>query len=628
MLSNPAAADAALILILSLAMLISMACEAEKPTAVWGLTGRISGMKTAAPAAQRIKPLSEHRQTADIDLRRMAQWAMNYLTQTPRRELDYEPVFQCHPLQCPPVPEQSDPIVSCDTDARMDWEWYYMRDISGSRRGRDIEAGFHKRIRSYVAPDGRVWSAPGAYREADTNAKYEKKDYVVHTWGGTKILKSLSEDYLRTRNPESKALARRVMLALKKLARWDSSGRCWFDGGMGPMKEDGTPIPNGWNAQPAPIVEPLVTYYLATRDPDGLAFARAYADGMIGNCQPGGIRFQPDGIVTGGFGFGPHSHATMHAVWGVAHLGVVAGEKRYVEFARRIWDWMLSRGTGTGWFPAGPDNCNETCCISDMMSVAALVGRGGHPEYYDALERFLRNYISNLQFIVTPQFEAYYRELNAAAGEEKVAKGLLDLRRFQGGFIGGSGLNDYENRLLGGASGFEMFGCCAPEGMRAVYTAWSSVIDRLSKSVLGPAGVYVNMTLSRDSRWGKVVSFVPSEGRLTVRASVKDAFFLRPPSWAPREQVGAFVGTKAESVRWSGAYVRFDAMPGDELTITYPLISFTQRVGGLWKGCAPDLETTFNWLGNMVTASSPEGGRTSLFTGKPRTLPPPPGSAD
>ena len=73
----------------------------------------------------------------------------------------------------------------------------------------------------------------------------------------------------------------------------------------------------------------------------------------------------------------------------------------------------------------------------------------------------LRNYISNLQFIVTPQFEAYYRRINQAAGEEKIRQGLAELRKFQGGVIGGSGLNDYENELLGGASGFEMFGCCA-----------------------------------------------------------------------------------------------------------------------------------------------------------------------
>src|ERR1035441_8994264 len=209
--------------------------------------------------------------------------------------------------------------------------------------------------------------------------------------------------------------------ALEKIATWDDRGRCWLKCGMGALRADGSTVPNGWNAQPAPLVEPLVTYYLATRDAEGLRFAKAYAEGMIGNCQPDGIRFHSDGSVTGGFSFGPHSHATMHAVWGVAHLGVVTGDPRYTEFARGVWDWMLKRGTGTGWFPAGPDNCNETCCISDMMSIAGLLGQAGHQDYFDCLERYLRNAISNLQFVMTPDFETYYRERNASSPPEAVA---------------------------------------------------------------------------------------------------------------------------------------------------------------------------------------------------------------
>jgi hypothetical protein len=311
----------------------------------------------------------------------------------------------------------------------------------------------------------------------------------------------------------------------------------------------------------------------------------------------------------------------MHAVWGIAHLGVVTGDKKYTEFARKVWDWILTRGTGTGWFPAGPDNCNETCCVSDMMSIASLVAQAGHPEYYDYVERYLRNYISNLQFIVTPEFESCYREINKKEGEERIAKGLVELRKFQGGVIGGSGLNDYENELLGGASGFEMYGCCAPEGMRAIHTAWTNTIDRRPPSPLGPQGVYVNMSFSRPSPRGEVVSFIPESGRLTVRASVEDDFFLRPPHWAPRDQVRAFVGDKAVAVDWSGAYVHLRARKGDEISITYPLIEFDHQVQGLWKNTAPDLRVSFHWLGNMVTRCDPPARKTALFLGKPRVLP-------
>jgi hypothetical protein len=376
-------------------------------------------------------------------------------------------------------------------------------------------------------------------------------------------------------------------------------------------------VPNGWNAQPAPLVEPLVTYWLATGDREGLEFAKAYSEGIIHNLQPNGIRFQPDGQFNG------HSHATMHALWGIAHLGVITHNKSYLEFTKRAWEWMLTRGTGTGWFPAGPDNCNETCCLSDMMSIAALLGEAGHSEDYDCLERFMRNHISTQQFILTPQFEAYYRKRNAAAGEENIARGLQELRKFQGGVIGGSGLNDFENELLGGASGFRMFGCCAPEGMRAIYTTWQSTIEKRPATVHGPAGVYINMSFNRDAPWGRVISFMPDEGRLAVKAAVVDTFLLRPPHWAPRDEVCAFLGRKRVPVEWVGSYVLFQAQAGDVLTITYPLVEFRHEVVGLWKS-RPNLRLIYRWRGNMVTSVDPPATATALFEGKPRLLPTPP----
>lgn len=605
---------------------------------IWGLTGTVSQVHVTVEAAPAITDLPSV-PGSDIDLVRMAQWAMNYLVQTPRKELGYEPVFQCYPLCCPPVPHGRDVVVPCDTDTRMNCEWYYMREISGSDIGRDIEAAFHRRILNYVQEDGTVLAHVGCYNESAVDTVYHDEDRVFHVWGATKILHALAEDYRRTGNEASKAAARKIMLRLKKLAVYPRRDCCYFPGGMGAVRQDGTPIPNPWNKHPAPVVEPLVNYYLATGDQEALDFAQAYAEGILSGAMPGGLQIGNDGDFSDG-----HSHATLHMLWGVAHLGLVLGVPRYLEFVKRCWDWLLSRGTGTGWFPAAPavTDCNETCCISDMMSIAALLGRGGHPEYFDCVERYMRNYISPLQFIVTPEFEAYYRELNAAAEPEQLRQGLEELNKFQGGFIGGSGLNDVENDLLGGTSGFAMFGCCAPEGMRAIYTTWTNIIDRLDASKLGPAGVYVNLCFSRPSKWGDVISGFPAAGRLTVKAAVNDDFFLRPPHWAPRESVGAFVGTATVQPQWSGAYVRFgNVCPGDDLTITFPLVGFTHEVGRLWKNTpddnvhfthdtsglwkmAPSAKMRFQWLGNMVVAASPPATHTSLFPGHPRLLPPPP----
>jgi hypothetical protein len=601
--------------------------DAAAPAArILGLTGQVSNVHVAVPAPGSLAALGTIRPGTDISLKRMAEWAMNYLSRTPRPHLGWEPVFQCHPLKCPPVPAGHDVVVPCDTDARMEWEWYYMREISGATGARAVEKAFHARMRDFIQPDGTVLAPPGCYNEGDINAVFEKKDYTFHVWGATKILKSLSEDFRRTKDPTTKDLARKVMLRLRALAQWSQDGRsAWFVGGMAAVKPDGSLLETGWSINPAPIVEPLLTYHLATGDAEALVFARAYAEGIMGNVQPGGVRFTHDGKFDNPLG---HSHAIMHSLWGISHLGILTGDARCVEFSRRAWDWMLSRGTGTGWFPAMPDSCNETCCVSDMISNACLFGRDGHPAYFDYAERYLRNYISNLQFVVTPEFESYYRRINASAGAEALDRGLAELRKFQGGIIGGSGLNDYENELLGRVSGFEMFGCCAPEGMRAIHTAWTSAIEHREASSWGPAGVYVNMGLSRESPWGEVVSFFPEQARLTVKASLRDTYYLRPPHWAPRAEVTAWIGTSRVPARWVGEYVQFDGAPGAELSLTYPLLGFTHTVSGLWKETRPDLSMSFEWLGNMVTASTPGPEKTPLFSARPRQLPPAPALPD
>lgn len=594
-----------------------MSQSENQPAAILGLTGEVRDIRVSVPAAETVTPLVSSGIPDDIDMKRMAEWTLHYLINTPRVEYNYEPVFQCHLLDCPPVPHRHDVVVPCDTDARMDWEWYYMRDITGSDAGRDVEAAFHTRMRSYIADDGRVFTHPGCYNEGDIDHVYTDDETIYHVWGATKILKSLSEDYLRIRNERSRETARKVMLALRAITASDDQGRRWLPAGMGAVRPDGSVVPNGWNWHPAPIVEPLVTYYLASGDEEALEFANAYTEGLIAGCQPDALRFAPDGSFNG------HSHATLHAVWGIAHLGLVLGEQRYLDFTKRVFDWLLTRGTGTGWFPAGPDNQNETCCLSDVLSIVTLLGQAGYTDYFDYAERYFRNHVNTQQFILDDDFATLYRSLHQDKDSRLVEDSLKELRAFQGGIIGVTGVNGLGNDLLHGPDYF-LAGCCAPEGMRSIYTIWMNTINYSQASTHTPAGVYVNMCLNRDSEWGRVVSFMPEQGRLTVQAKVAGSFFLRPPHWVPRESVRAFANSRSIPVHWSDNYVRFDAKPEDELTITYPLIEFTHEVEGIWPESAPDLKVTYSWRGNMVTAVEPLPERGPLFAGKPRMLPPAP----
>jgi hypothetical protein len=133
----------------------------------------------------------------------------------------------------------------------------------------------------------------------------------------------MAEDYARTGSIESKDTGRKIVTALRSLASSDAEGRTWFAGGMGGWR-NGTWLKSGWSVQPAPIVGPLVRFWQVTGDQAALDFAVSYAKGIMGNAQPGGLTFNSDGsFVTDALGFKyGHSHATMHALWGVAELGL------------------------------------------------------------------------------------------------------------------------------------------------------------------------------------------------------------------------------------------------------------------------------------------------------------------
>jgi hypothetical protein len=519
-------------------------------------------------------------------------------------------VFFIRPLHVPPTPEGHDPIVPGDTDCRMDWEFMYMREICASKDGTEVQKGLRARVLGYLAADGLAWVPPGHYMEGEVyQGKEVTSQKVASTWATAKILLSLSETYERTRDEQARQTARRVFLALKRLAEWDS-GRAYYPGGSGAWLDGKWVKPQ----VPTAAVEPLVRYWEATRDREALPFARAVAEGLLADAElmpSGGARILPRGEFHG------HMHSTLHGVWGVAHLGAVAGDIRYVEWSKKVYDYASQFGTGTGWISAAlwddpVRELSETCATSDMVSIASWLAQAGFADYWDHVERAFRNYVRPFQFFVTPEYEALYRELNKDKSEEEVQAGLARMRELQGGFWGGPAPNDRVNWIASGqqcgpyktpfgCAG--MFGCCQGEGMRALYTAWLNIVTA------NKDGVFVNLSLNRDSAWARVISSLPERGRIDVIARQPGNYFLRPPAWAPRALVRVARDGREAAVEWAGpalAYVQMkDVKPGEVLTLVYPLVTWKQVVG-IWP-TKPDLKLTILWKGNAVVDMEPKG---------------------
>jgi hypothetical protein len=537
----------------------------------------------------------------------MAAWALRHLIHNLRPALNYEPVFFIRPLHVPPTPAGHDPIVPGDTDCRMDWEFIFMRDITGSREGIDVEKGLRQRILGYVGEDYLAWQTPGARMEGDVyKGAVVPEEKEAWPWSTSKIIRSLSETYVRTGDTGSKELAGKMFVALRRLASWDS-GRAYFAGSA--WRDGEWTVKNG----PTAVLEPIVRYWEATGNPEALQFSTDLAEGMIASPELGvkGTFILPSGEFHG------HMHSTLHAVWGVAHLGAVRGNMRYVEWSKRVYDYAAQFGTGTGWISAALWNepvreLSETCATSDMVSIASCIAQAGFPDYWDHVERTFRNYLRPLQFFVTPRYEALYREVNRDQPEEEVRSGLARMRGLQGAMWGGPAPNDCINWIASpkqcgpyntpyGCAA--IFGCCVGEGMRALYTVWSSIVTANSQ------GVFVNLSLNRDSEWARVISSLPERGRIDVIAHQPGDYFLRPPAWAPRAQVRVARGGQEVAVEWGGpalAYIHLkNVKPGEVLCLAYPLVTWKQVVG-IWP-TKPDLKLTIWWKGNSVVDMEPKG---------------------
>ena len=542
------------------------------------------------------------------DMIAMAWWSMHFLLHNPQRPRDCECRFSISPLAFPPAPgdDEHDAIMTGDTELRMELEFIYMREMTGSTDGSDIEAAIRKRLLSYIGEYGLMWFDPRSLAEF-----YDRRD-AANTASTAGLLRATAERYKRGHDPRDLDTCHTLIEGLRHLTKVRGNMR-WYDGGVAGWR-DGNWL-KSCRDHSSTIVNPLVRYWEITGDIAALDFAEAMAEGIVAGVQPwlDRSRIQPDGSHRSG-----NCHIVMRAVLGVAQVGQVTNNARLLEWARRVYEFTRANGTDWGWYPENfgiPEHryrC-ETCTVGDMVEAAIAFAMAGYGEYWDHIERSIRNYLPEAMFFLTPEYVALYKERHAD-NPEHIDIGLKLMRKFEGGCLARLRPNDRVYRSEGKWE-MNMMGCCPPEGMRSLYLAWLNTVVETDD------GVYVNMSLDRDAKAAVVRTDAPRRGVLSVEVKKPADFYLRPPSWAPAEQVLAFCNGNDVDVKWRRGYVKFaGAGIGDRLEVRYPLPVFTQKLA---IGCdGSEEEYTQQWVGNDLIEVSPPGEFLPIFTGiRPETPP-------
>jgi hypothetical protein len=541
------------------------------------------------------------------DLVGMAKWSMHYLLHNPQKPRGYECRFSLWPLRLPPAPadDQHDAIVVGDTESRMELAFVHIRNMTGLEAGREVEDAIRTRLKSYVRQDGLCWCSPRCLGGSDTEP-------AAMSWTTAHLLRSTAERYLLSGDEREHHLCRRLVEGLKRLAT-RRGNLAWYEGGLAAWRDGKWLLPCQHHAPT--ILDALVRYWEISRETDVLEFAEAMAEGILADVQTsiGVSRIEPDGSHRSS-----NCHLVMRTTCGVARLGAVTSNSRYIEWARRVYEFTRSGGTDWGWCHENfvdPQYRyhSETCVTGDMAECAVALAQAGYPEYWDHVERIARNYLPEAQFFLTPEFEALYRKTHAEKKPAEVEKGLQMLRKFEGGFVARLRPNDWVYRY-GRVWEMNMMGCCPPEGMRALYLAWLNTV------VEEEGAVHVNMALDRESPTARVTTEAPQRGRLAVEALKAADYFVRPPSWAPQGEVRAFLNGKPFAADWHRGYLRFRGVKaGDKLQLEHPMPLFTQRIP---IGCERSEEFyDMHWIGNDVHEVLPRGEHLPIFSGTRRALP-------
>jgi hypothetical protein len=572
----------------------------------------------------------------DLQLSVMAAAALNYLRGNPDPTRNYECKFSLGPLGIPAhvplLPSNQygfDPIALGDTDCRMDWQYAHMREMAGDTQADAVEHGVRQRIMNYRHADGLVWMNPAAWVGTlqSPSAVEALKHEWAFSWASGKQLVSLSEEYQRTNDAALKDDCRAIFLALANLASRDDQGRAFLPHGAAPwrngewlhLSDAGTN--QGWGGELSHgypfITEPLVRYWECTGDTDALNLAKAFAEGHLAAAQPdmGEQRIDPE---TGAFS--KHVHLHTHEIWGVAHLGQVTGDNRFLDWAERAFRFVLSQGTDYGWYPEyipQHDYRTEICVVGDMTSIAACLARAGCPEFWDHIERIVSNELRRSQFFLTPAFVELFRQIHQDKSAADVDNALAELRRIEGGFVSQAAFDDwvgFPGPTLGAsgmyANGIQMMGCCPPEGMRGLWEAWRGIVEER------PEGIFINLPFSREDSAATVTAFQPADGGFMVEAKQAGNYFLRPPSWADPADVTLFRGNERIDIKWGGpanAYAICETVQsGEKLTLRWPVPHFTQV---FIPKSVPGREEpiSVSWIGNTVTAVNPRGSYLSMF---------------
>lgn len=495
-----------------------------------------------------------------LDLRENARLALNYLTTMVDPAHDYLPYWLVSVHVDPPFARH------CRVDdAELVASWYEaitaIRRVFGFEEGAEVQAAFKRHLLNSWGEHGLRFHEKFPWTDS-IHSSFHEMAYILGA-----LNRSMEED--DTRGDEVRSRAHDLVEGMRKLAIERKTVTFW--GGDVPKPEDEWEyeFPNdvyfrdrGWDMschtgrgehaiRDGMMLHSLVHYYELTGHETALDLASGMARQILGTSR----YFNYKGEFFG------HVHSAVWVASGLALLGKLTENQRFVKRAKDIYDYVLSISSTFGWVPEYAqwhppyeEHC-ETCCIKDAIQCGLQLADCGYDEYWDVVNRFARN-----QLVENQIKDGSFLADKVLDRDDEDGHTWRDMdRRIVGGFSGGAEPNSIS--LVRFRS---IAGCCVGTAPQAIALVYERTMERAGDAV------WLNMPVDCETSDATVETGYPADGSIRVTMKTSGDLIVRTAEWMGPVTM-AVNGREVAPVNVGHAVKASGLAAGDVFTLHHPI---------------------------------------------------------
>lgn len=463
--------------------------------------------------------------------------SIDFLSQMTDSALNYLPYGFVSPMHTPPYAEHG----RID-DAELVASWYEglssAREMLGTNKGADVEEALHQKL----LEDG--WDSKSGLRFPVKRAWSEEEEAygLLSEWAV--VLSALNRAI--EVDVKDKAAERRAAGLVKGLKKQAVAHQTRFTGlgefaieeqpcfsfasdvfvlGKGFDAAVGTGFAD-WVLRYSVLIEPLVQRYMLVKDADALELAKGLANFITAHSH----------FFTNRTEFSGHVDSALRTAIGLAKLGRVTSQDKYVAKAKGLYDFVRRSTSAFGWVPEymqwqliADERC-EACSIGYMMICALELVDCGFPEYWDDVHRFWRNHLSQSQVVETLFIQ--HASDKQKDTDQRTYKRIGE--RVKGGFSGCTTPNSVSLARYRGIAP-----CCSASAPKAMLKAWRRTAEFLRGNLI------VNFPVNYEDENAKITVGYPNSGFIRVKLKKTCRVIVRVFPWMPAPHEGTVDGRPA-----------------------------------------------------------------------------------